>query len=74
MNFTSVNVFKFERIRLGNKTTAQYGQKYGPYLYRNIITNELLSSWEKPIKGQNYLYKGEDIGYNTDALTYYKNV
>lgn len=72
-NFTNKNVYKFERTRLGNKTTTENGEKYGPYLYRNIENNELLASWDKPIKESNYLYKGEDVGYNTDACIYYKN-
>ena len=74
MNKLTQNIYKFERIRLGNKTTTQNGQKFGPYLYRDIVDNILLASWNKPIKELNYLYKGEDIGYNTDALIYYKNI
>ena len=72
-NFTTKNVFKFERTRLGNKTTTKNGDNYGPYLYRNIENTELLSSWDKPTKESNYLYTGGDIGYNTDACIYYKN-
>lgn len=74
MNKTTQHVFKFERIRLGRKTTTKYGCKYGPYLYRDIINNTLIASWDKPTKEPNYIYKGEDIGYNTDALIYYKNI
>lgn len=74
MNKTIQNVFKFERIRLGNKTTTTTGEKYGPYLYRDITDNTLLASWDSPKKGLKYLYKGEDVGYNTDALPYYKNI
>jgi hypothetical protein len=75
MDKVSQNIFKFERIRLGNKNkTTQYGEKYGPYLYRDITNNTLLSSWDKPTNDVNYLYKGQDVGYNTDALRYYKNV
>lgn len=73
MTKLSNNIFKFERIRLGNKTTSQTGEIYGPYLYRDVINNILWSSWDKPTKEENYLYKGQDIGYNTDALIYYKN-
>jgi purine-cytosine permease-like protein len=73
MDYLTNNVFKFERVRLGTKTVTQYGEKYGTYLYRNIKTNELVASWEKPTMPKNYLYKGENIGYNTDALIYYKN-
>jgi len=73
MNKTTQNIFKFERIRLGNKKTSLYGQKFGPYLYRDLTDNTLLASWDKPTKHLNYLYKCEDIGYNTDALQYYKN-
>jgi len=67
------NIYKFVRVRLGKKTETIYGEKYGKYLYRNTLTNELLACWYKPTKGPDYLYKGEYIGYNTDALTYYKN-
>ena len=73
MNKTIENIFKFERIRLGNKTTPN-GKKYGPYLYRDITNNKLLASWDKPVKEVNYLYNGEEVGYNTDALVYYKNI
>lgn len=74
MNKITENIFKFERIRLGNKTTTPYGEKYGPYLYRDTTNNTLLASWDKPTKEVNYLYKGEEVGYNTDALRYYKNI
>ncbi len=67
----TTNIFKFERRRLGNKKSNN-GVKYGPYLYRNTITNELIASWDAP-KNDFYLHKGEDIGFNTDALIYYKN-
>lgn len=73
MNKITEHIFKFERIRLGKKTT-QNGESYGPYLYRDIIDNTLIASWNKPTKELNYLYKGEDIGYNTDSLVYYKNM
>lgn len=65
-------IFKFERIRLGNKTTPR-GEIYGPYLYRDTTDDTLIASWDKPTKELNYLYMGQDIGYNTDALIYYKN-
>jgi hypothetical protein len=35
-SYLSKKVFKFERTRLGNKTVTPLGEKYGPYLYRNI--------------------------------------
>jgi len=73
MNKNTENIFKFERIRLGNKTTTFHGEKYGRYLYRDITNNALLASWDKPTKEVNYLYQGHEIGYNTDALYYYKN-
>ena len=73
MNKTSKHIFKFERIRLGNKTTPN-GETYGRYLYRDITNNLLLASWDKPTKDVNYLYKGEEVGYNTDALLYYKKI
>lgn len=74
MNKSREHIFKFYRVRLGKKTITSYGEKYGPYLYRDTTDNRLLASWDKPTKELNYLYKGEDIGYNTDALYYYKNV
>lgn len=75
MNKTNERVFRYERIRLGNKEKrTAYGESYGVYLYRDITNNKLLSSWDKPLKEANYLYKGSEIGYNTDALYYYKNV
>ena len=72
MNKTTQHIFKFHRMRLGNKTTTQNGEKYGIYLYRDTTDNTLLASWDKPTKELNYLYKGGDVGYNTDALIYYK--
>lgn len=75
MNKVTQPIFKFERTRLGNKNkTTTYGEKYGPYLYRDTIDNTLLASWDKPTKSLNSLYTGEDVGYNTDALIYYKNI
>lgn len=73
MDKITQHIYKFERIRLGKKTT-QNGEKYGPYLYRDTINNMLISSWDKPSKDLNYLYRGADIGYNTDARIYYKNI
>lgn len=73
MDKTNNPVFRFERIRLGNQTTTQHGEKYGKYLYRDTTDNTLLASWDEPTKDINHLYKGCDIGYNTDALIYYKN-
>lgn len=74
INLTSP-IYRFERMRLGNKTVSPLGERYGPYLYRNTRTEDLISSWDKPKnEDSNYLYKGEDIGINTDALTYYKNI
>ncbi len=67
------SIYKFERKRLGSKTLSSSGSKYGPYLYRNIEDNTLLASWDNPTMSPDYLYKGEDLGYNTDALIYYKN-
>lgn len=73
MNKNSQHIYQFHRVRLGNKTTTPSGENYGPYLYRDTTDNTLLASWDKPTKKINYLYKGEDIGSNTDALPYYKN-
>lgn len=73
MNKLSLPVFIFERMRHGKRRSI-YGEKYGPYLYRDITNNTLLASWDKPKYGEYYFYKGEDIGYNTDAMNYYKNI
>lgn len=62
--------YKFERKRLGNQVTHS-GQKYGPYLYRNLRSNVLMASWEAP--NNKPIYTGYDIGTNTDAMIYYKN-
>lgn len=72
MNKASLNIFRFERIRQGKKMRTSSGERIGTYLYRDITNNTLLASWNEPTKGDNYLYKGEDIGYNTDALIYKK--
>jgi hypothetical protein len=69
-------IYKFERLKLGNRLAPNYTE-YGKYLYRNTITNQLIASYESPFTENNILKKdlfnGEDIGYNTDALIYYKN-
>lgn len=65
-------IYKFERKRLGGNTITETGDKFGVYLYRNTVTNVLVSSWEKPSR-QKPLYTGYDIGIHTDALEYYKN-
>ena len=73
-NWSYLNVYKFERIRLGTKTRTINGEEYGPYLYRNIEKpTQLMSSWIKPYRGLEVLYKGEEIGTDTDAIIYYKN-
>ena len=69
MNKTTERVFRFERIRLQRLGDAT-DSKYGPYLYRDTTDNRLFASWDKPTNEMKYLYKGEDIGYNTDALLY----
>ena len=71
--FLTEKIYKFERMRLGKKTVTESGMHYPPYLYRNLIDNTLLASYDKPKENLNYLYKGEQIGYNTDAILYYKN-
>lgn len=77
-NLSNINknasyIYKFERVRLGNKTRTKYGAPYGKYLYRDTIDGILIASCEKPTKEPNYLYCGSDIGTNSDALEYYKN-
>jgi hypothetical protein len=67
------NIYKFERNRFGGRKFSQYGSEYGNYLYRNIYTNELISSWNPPKNEINSMYNEVDIGLNTNALTYYKN-
>lgn len=62
--------YKFERNRLG-KAVTQSGDKYGPYLYRNLKSNVLMASWEAPTNKP--IYTGYDIGTNADAMIYYKN-
>jgi hypothetical protein len=65
------DMYSFVRERLGKQIVTSAGDKFGPYLYRNIRNNVLISSWEKP--NNNQLYTSYDIGMNTDALVYYKN-
>ena len=73
INKNASHIYKFERVRLGNKTRTKYGAPYGKYLYRDTIDGILIASCEKPTKDPNYLYTGSDIGTNSDALEYYKN-
>lgn len=54
-------IYKFEKIMVSS-------QQIGPYLYRNTTNNTFIASWEKPNNKYNFLYKGEDIGFNTDAV------
>jgi hypothetical protein len=70
LSYQPNDIYKFVRIRLGNQTT-KFGEKYRPYLYRNIHNNILVSSWNKPTNKE--LYTSCDIGMNADALIYYKN-
>lgn len=74
-NSTTRFIYRYERKRLGHKRVSEGGERYGPYLYRNLETNRLLSSWDKPdaANERNGLYKGEDIGMLSDAIFYYKN-
>lgn len=64
--------YTFERKRIGNNIVTEKGEKFGPYLYRNITNNVLIASWEKPLISK-ITYKGFDIGTHIDALVYYKN-
>ncbi len=69
----TIPVFAYERMRLGNRPSSN-GERYGSYLYRNTLTGELIASWDKPERPEsNGMFKGENIGWNTDALAYYKN-
>lgn len=67
----SNDMYKFVRVRLGKQTITKFGEKYGPYLYRNTRNNVLISSWDSPTNKE--LYTSSDIGMNADALIYYKN-
>lgn len=64
--------YLFERKRVGNNVITEKGEVFGPYLYRNIMNNVLVASWEQPLINQ-ITYKGYDIGTHIDALVYYKN-
>lgn len=65
------DVYKYVRNRLGNQFVTSNGQKFGPYLYRNMRNNVLIASWEKPSNKE--VYTSYNIGMNADALIYYKN-
>ncbi len=66
------DTYSFYRTRLGNQIVSQYGEKYGPYLYRNNRNGVLISSWDMP-QANKTIYSSTDIGMNADALIYYKN-
>ena len=66
------DLYKYERKRLGHLIVSQSGEKYGPYLYRNLRNNVLIASWDKPVDNRE-TYSSSDIGLNADALVYYKN-
>lgn len=74
-NYLHKNVYKFEKILHDNITLHLSGERYGPYLYKNIDDNEIVASWVAPDynKRINFLYSGEEIGYNKDAIIYSKN-
>jgi hypothetical protein len=63
--------YRFVRKRLGSAMVTLHGEKFGPYLYRNVRNNVLIASWEKPTSSE--FYSSYDIGMNADALIYYKN-
>ena len=65
------DLYMFERKRIGNKIVSSCGEKYGPYLYRNIRNRVLIASWESPTKNKAY-YSSSDIDPG-DAMIYYKN-
>ncbi len=80
------DLYKYERQRLGHLIVSQSGEKYGPYLYRNLRNNVLVASWDKPSESRKAVsvgslgtfenretYSSSDIGLNADALVYYKN-
>ncbi len=67
----SNDMYRYIRQRLGNQIVTSRGEKFGPYLYRNIRNNVLISSWDKPTNKD--VYTSSDVGMNADALIYYKN-
>ena len=79
---TKEYIFIRQRLGFKNKISGfcnKYGEypkredPFGPYLYRHVITCQLVASWHYPAHGVADKYAGEDIGMNTDALLYYKS-
>ena len=66
-------IYRFVRERRGNRQLSLFGQPFGPYLYRNLLNNQLFACWTMPNKDIRVLYTGEYIGINVNALKYYKN-
>ena len=64
-------IFEYQRELSQKEISNDHGIRYGPYLYKNKITEELISSHDKPKQNISF-YKGEDIGYNTDALIFHE--
>lgn len=64
------DTYKYVRQRLGHQIVTINGEKYGPYLYRNMRNNVLVASWDKPTN--KVFYTLSDIGMG-DFLIYYKN-
>ena len=57
----TLSLFQFLRER----SSSTYPQ-YGPYVYRHVISKQLVASWNSPKEGK-YMYSGEAIGMNVDA-------
>ncbi len=62
--------YKYVRQRLGHQIVTSRGEKFGPYLYRNMRNNVLMASWDKPTNKD--VYTLSEIGMG-DNLIYYKN-
>jgi hypothetical protein len=66
--------YVFQYVGLTPHTHNHQGAPLGKYLYVNTSNNVQLASWEKPTHHDpGYLYKGEDLGYNTDAMLFDKH-
>lgn len=71
-NIEHTDVYQFERIRHG-KILSPSGLPFGSYLYRNVRNRVLIASYNPPSTSSQY-YTSCEIGCNTDALLYYKNM
>jgi hypothetical protein len=69
LKYLNRKIYRFVRIRRkGEQQTTFFGEPFGPYLYRNLINNQLFASWTSPSNDIRVLYTGQYISINGNKI------